>query len=60
MNLEIIKRFLDAENKRDWETWSSHLNPDVIYEQVGTDVRVSGLDPYCLYMQHAYEKIPDW
>jgi steroid delta-isomerase-like uncharacterized protein len=60
MNFEIMKRFLDAENKRDWEAWKSHLSPDVIYEQVGSDVRVAGADNYCLYMQKAYEKIPDW
>jgi len=60
MNLEIIKGFLDAENKRDWEIWRSHLSPDVVYEQVGSDVRVSGAGSYCLYMQQAYEKIPDW
>jgi predicted ester cyclase len=60
MNFEIIKRFLDAENKRDWETWRSCLDSDAVYEQVGTDVHVSGADHYCLYMQQAYAKIPDW
>jgi steroid delta-isomerase-like uncharacterized protein len=59
-NLVTLQRFLDAENARDWPTWSSCLRPDVTYHAVGSDVVISGADAYAHHMQAAYAALSDW
>jgi ketosteroid isomerase-like protein len=59
-NLATLQRFLDAENARDWATWSSCLHPNATYHAVGSDVVISGADAYAHHMQAAYAELPDW
>src|SRR5665647_1333855 len=59
-NLVTLQRFLDAEDARDWPTWSSCLRPDVTYHAVGSDVVISGADAYVHHMQAAYATLSDW
>ncbi len=58
--LEIVREFLAAENRRDWERWASFLHPDVRYVGVPSGREVVGKARYVGYMQRAYEEIPDW
>jgi steroid delta-isomerase-like uncharacterized protein len=57
---KIIQTFLDAENKRDWEVWSSFLDPNVTYESVGSDSPVQGKENYLNHMKQAYSELDDW
>jgi len=59
-NLATLQRFLDAENARDWPTWSSCLHPDVAYHAVGSDIVISGVDAYARHMQAVYAELSDW
>lgn len=56
----IIQAFLDAENKKDWQIWSSFLHPNLEYELVGWGKSVRGKDPYIKHMQEVYAELPDW
>lgn len=55
-----VQRFLEAENRRDWELWASFLDPEVVYEIVGQEGTTKGRDDYVVRMQRAYSEIPDW
>jgi len=57
---ETIQKFLEAENKRDWETWASFLDERVSYEVIGSETRVAGRAAYTKKMKETYAEIPDW
>ncbi len=57
---EIIKAFLQAENKRDWDTWSSYVHPDIEHEVVGNEKVVRGKDAYISNMKKIYSELYDW
>ncbi|MBI5064874.1 nuclear transport factor 2 family protein [Candidatus Woesearchaeota archaeon] len=56
----IIKAFLDAENKRDWQTWSSFLHPDIEYKLIGSEKIIKGKEAYIRHMQEVYSELSDW
>lgn len=59
-SITIIRKFLDAENKRDWQAWSSFLDPSVEYKVVGSEYTVRGKDAYTKHMQRVYTELSDW
>jgi len=59
-SLTMVRRFLDAENARDWHAWSSYLHPTVTYATVGSTTVVAGREEYVANMQRIYTELPDW
>ena len=43
---EIIRRYWDCADRRDWEGFGATLSPDVVYEVPQTRERVTGRDAY--------------
>lgn len=58
--LALVRRFLDAENRRDWTEWGQCLHPEVEYEMIGGDPVVRGREHYIQHMQRIYEELSDW
>ena len=56
----IIKAFLAAENKRDWETWSSYIHSDIEHEVVGNENFIKGKEAYSAKMKKIYSELSDW
>ena len=59
-SLSLVRRFLEAENARDWHAWSSYLHPTVTYATVGSTTVVEGREEYVANMQRIYTELPDW
>ena len=58
--IESTKKFLEAENKRDWQAWKTFLADDCTYEVIGLPNIVGGKDSYLAKMQRTYTELPDW
>lgn len=56
----IIQVFLDAENKRDWQTWSNFLHSNVEYKLIGSEKVIKGKEAYIKHMQKIYAELSDW
>ena len=48
---ELVRRFVASLEARDWETWTSLLSPDVVYEIPQTRERIRGRDDYLAFNQ---------
>jgi len=59
-SMSLLKQFLDAENRRDWNLWGSLLHPEVQYQIIGEQEVVRGKEHYVRRMQQAYTALPDW
>lgn len=59
-SMSLLKQFLEAENRRDWNLWASLLHPDVQYQIIGEQEVVWGKENYVKRMQQAYTTLPDW
>ena len=59
-NSKMIKKFLDAENERDWNTWASFLHEEVEFEVIGNQRIITGKDAYIRHMQSVYSDLEDW
>ncbi|MGH8914582.1 MAG: nuclear transport factor 2 family protein [Acidimicrobiia bacterium] len=56
-NHDLISRFVETLDNRDWEAWSALLHPDVVYEIPQTRERISDRDRYLRFN----EEFPgDW
>ncbi|MEP7021287.1 MAG: nuclear transport factor 2 family protein [Pseudonocardiales bacterium] len=56
-NRELIERFIQTLDARDWVAWSALLQPDVIYEIPQTRERIRGRERYLQFNQ---EYPGDW
>jgi ketosteroid isomerase-like protein len=56
-NLQLVNRFIETLEARDWEAWASLLHPAVVYELPQTRERVTGRDRYLQFNQ---EYPGDW
>ncbi len=54
---ELVARFIETLDHRDWESWCALLVPDVVYEVPQTRERVRGRDRYLRFNQ---EYPGDW
>ena len=59
-NSEMIKKFLDAENERDWNTWASFLHEEIEFEVIGNPRTITGKNAYIKHMQAVYSDLEDW
>ncbi len=59
-SIDSIKAFLESENRRDWETWSSYVHPDIEHEVVGNEKTIAGKDAYISNMKQIYSELSDW
>jgi hypothetical protein len=48
---ELVRRFVVALEARDWETWTSLLSAEVVYEIPQTRERIRGRDRYLAFNQ---------
>lgn len=52
---EVLRRFFAAENSRDWETYQTFLDSEVVWQLHGTRERtIRGIEEYLSVMQQAY------
>ncbi len=56
-NRDLVERFIDTLDARDWATWSALLHPDVVYEIPQTRERIRGRERYVQFNQ---EYPGDW
>ncbi|MGH8948842.1 MAG: nuclear transport factor 2 family protein [Acidimicrobiia bacterium] len=56
-NLDLVNRFIETLEARDWEEWASLLHPAVVYEVPQTRERITGRDRYLQFNQ---EYPGDW
>ena len=56
-NLQLVNRFIESLEARDWEAWASLLHPDVIYEIPQSRERIRGRERYLQFNQ---EYPGDW
>ncbi|HWL49369.1 MAG TPA: nuclear transport factor 2 family protein, partial [Acidimicrobiia bacterium] len=56
-NVQLINRFIETLEARDWEEWASLLHPEVVYELPQTTERIRGRDRYLQFNQ---EYPGDW
>jgi ketosteroid isomerase-like protein len=54
---DVVRRFVETLEDRDWEAWSALLHPDVVYEIPQTRERIRGRDGY---LQFNREFPGDW
>lgn len=59
-SIDIVKKFLAAENERAWALWEYYLHPEVVYELIGSVNQVKGRENYVSHMKDEYYSIPDW
>ena len=43
---DVVRRFVETLEDRDWDAWSALLHPDVVYEIPQTRERIRGRDRY--------------
>ena len=55
--MQLINRFIETLEARDWEEWASLLHPEVVYELPQTRERIRGRDRYLQFNQ---EYPGDW
>jgi len=60
INSNIIKKFLVAENERDWTVWASFLHENMVFEVVGAERTIIGKNAYIRHMQSVYAELQDW
>ena len=52
---EVLRRFFAAENSRDWETYQTFLDREIVWQLHGTRERtICGIEEYLSVMQQAY------
>jgi hypothetical protein len=56
-NRDLVVRFIDCLEARDWMTWADLLHPKVVYEVPQTRERIRGRDRYLQFNQ---EYPGDW
>ena len=56
-NLQLVNRFIETLEARDWGKWESLLHPEVVYELPQTRERIRGRDRYRQFNQ---EYPGDW
>ena len=57
---EMLLRFFEAENRRDWAEYRKYLAPDVVWELFSGQVTtVRGIDRYVAAIKKAYEESDD-
>ena len=56
-NVQLVDRFIEALDARDWEAWASLLHSDVVYEIPQSRERIRGRDRYLQFNQ---EYPGDW
>ena len=56
-NVQLVNRFIETLEARDWEVWASLLHPAVVYEVPQTSERIRGRDRYLQFNQ---EYPGDW
>ena len=49
--MQLINRFIETLEARDWEEWASLLHPEVVYELPQTRERIRGRDRYLQFNQ---------
>ncbi len=54
---DVVRRFLETLEARDWDAWSALLHPDVVYEIPQSRERIRGRDRY---LQFNREFPGDW
>ena len=59
-SIDIIKIFLDAENRRDWSVWSSYVHSNIEHEVIGNEKVIKGKDDYIANMKKIYSELADW
>ncbi|MDO4719909.1 MAG: nuclear transport factor 2 family protein [Peptostreptococcaceae bacterium] len=53
---ERLRKFFEAENKRDWESYRQFLHPQVRWRLFGAEEkRIEGVEEYMRVMKSAYE-----
>ncbi|HSK07798.1 MAG TPA: nuclear transport factor 2 family protein [Acidimicrobiia bacterium] len=48
---QLVTEFIESLERRDWETWSSLMDSDVVYEVPQTRERIRGRDRYLRFNQ---------
>lgn len=56
-NVQLVNRFIETLEARDWEAWAALLHPDVIYEIPQSRERIRGRERYLHFNQ---EYPGDW
>ena len=56
-NVQLVNRFIETLDARDWEGWASLLHAEVVYEVPQTRERIRGRDRYLQFNQ---EYPGDW
>ncbi|PZS34557.1 MAG: hypothetical protein DLM58_05475 [Pseudonocardiales bacterium] len=56
-NRDLVERFIETLDTRDWAAWSALLHPDVVYEVPQTRERIRGR---ARYLQFNQEYPGDW
>jgi len=56
-DLQLVNRFIETLEARDWEAWAALLHPDVVYEIPQSRERIRGRDRYLQFNQ---EYPGDW
>ena len=56
-NVQLVNRFIESLEARDWHVWASLLHPAVVYEVPQTRERIRGRDRYLQFNQ---EYPGDW
>jgi SnoaL-like domain len=56
-NVQLVNRFIETLEARDWEGWASLLHPEVVYEIPQSRERITGRDRYLQFNQ---EYPGDW
>jgi ketosteroid isomerase-like protein len=57
---DMLLRFFEAENRRDWAEYGKYLAPDVVWELFsGQETTVRGIDRYIAAIKKAYDGSDD-
>lgn len=60
MSATIVKKFLLAENSRDWKAVQQLVHPYISYSIIGSAHKIKGRTNYLKWMQETYQQMPDW
>ncbi|TSD00578.1 MAG: hypothetical protein Greene101415_799 [Parcubacteria group bacterium Greene1014_15] len=58
--MEIVEKFLDAENQRDWILCADCLDEKVQYQVIGSKGIIQGKEKYVEKMKETYTELSDW